>query len=245
MPSIRFDRVSKTYSRQSRRFFWKHLADWFAHRKTPPFYALSDVSFQIGEGHAVGIVGPNGAGKTTLLNLIAGLTAPEEGTIQVAGRVAAMLELGSGFHPDLTGAENVIVNAALMGLSRQEAGALFDAIVEFSGIGEFIQEPLRTYSMGMILRLGFSVAAHVDPDILLMDEILTVGDQNFQKKCFDRLVQLKQAGKILVAVSHVAADLERLCDSVIWIQDGKVAQHGPAREVLAAYQSQAIPARVG
>src|SRR5262249_42903643 len=150
------------------------------------------------------VVGPNGAGKSTLLGLVAGLSSPDSGTVSVNGRVAALLELGSGFHPDLTGSENVHLNASLLGLSRKRTSQLFDEIADFSGIGEFIDEPLRTYSTGMTMRLAFSVAIHMDPEILLIDEVLAVGDAAFQVKCFEKIRQFRQAGKTLLCVSHAS-----------------------------------------
>ena len=206
-------------------------------REKPPIHALRDVSFELRDGESLVIVGHNGAGKSTLLNLVAELTTPEEGKVNVEGRITALLELGSGFHPDLTGIENLRLNASLLGLSRKETEAVFDRIVEFSELGDFITEPLRTYSQGMILRLAFSVAVHVKPDILLVDEILAVGDQDFQKKCIDRIFQLKRQGKILLCVSHATDIVNQLCDKALWIEAGRVVKQGPVEPVLAAYRS--------
>src|SRR5262249_32276113 len=155
------------------------------------FYALKNVSFEIGEGERVGIVGRNGAGKSTLLSLVCGLATPEKGRVEVTGRIAALLELGSGFHPDLTGAENVFLNASLLGLTRPTTEELFASIAEFSGVGDFIGEPLRTYSNGMIVRLAFSVALNLEPSILIIDEVLAVGDQAFQEKCFEKISEFR------------------------------------------------------
>ncbi|MCS6952737.1 MAG: ABC transporter ATP-binding protein [Bryobacterales bacterium] len=247
MDIVVLENVSKLYSRRrSRQFLRTYLAHWFRRpRAVEAFYALRGISFRLREGDSLGVVGPNGAGKTTLLSLIAGLTFPEEGAVHVRGRVAALLELGSGFHPDLTGAENVMVNAALLGLSRQEARARFDEIVEFSGIGDFIDEPLRTYSSGMVMRLAFSVAMNVRPDVLLIDEVLAVGDQEFQAKCLERILRLKRAGKVLVCTSHDPELLRRLCDRGLWLDHGRMAGAGRLEEVLEAYQASVAAAPRG
>jgi ABC-type polysaccharide/polyol phosphate transport system ATPase subunit len=239
MPHVRFEDVSKIYSRQSREFVYRFFLEAFGGKKKEPFYALSDVSFEAGAGDALAIVGHNGAGKSTLLNLVAGLTVPEKGRVQVGGRVGALLELGSGFHPDLTGEENLRMNASLLGLSKRETSALHGKILEFSELGEFITEPLRTFSQGMILRLAFSIAVHVDPDILLIDEVLAVGDTDFQKKCLERIKGMKDSGKILLCVSHAPEILRQLCTRALWIEHGRTIRQGPVGEVLDAYISQA------
>jgi ABC-type polysaccharide/polyol phosphate transport system ATPase subunit len=181
------------------------------------------------------VIGRNGAGKSTLLGLAAGLCKPSEGRVAVRGRVAALLELGSGFHSDLTGLENVRLNASLLGLSRTRTGEVLESIIEFSEIRDFIHDPVRTYSSGMIMRLGFSVAVHVDPDILIIDEVLGVGDQRFQAKCFDRIRQFKQEGKTLLFVSHGGETVRQLCDRAIWLDHGKMLLEGPPAQVLEAY----------
>jgi ABC-type polysaccharide/polyol phosphate transport system ATPase subunit len=238
MPSIEFERVTKSYSRQSRTFFWKFFLEVMRGRHRNPFYALRDVSFRIEGGESVGVIGPNGAGKSTLLSLVAGLTVPESGTVRVEGRVTAMMELGAGFHPDLTGRENLMINAALVGYSRDEAERAAAAIVDFSGLGEFIDEPLRTYSSGMQLRLGFAVVAHARPDILLIDEVLAVGDQEFQGRCFARIEEIRRGGAILLCVSHAPELLARVCDRVLWIESGRLVLDGAARQVAEAYREQ-------
>ena len=235
MPSIHFDGVSKTYSRQSREFVWRFLLEALGGRKKAPYYALRDISVRIDAGQAVGIVGHNGAGKSTLLNLVARLTVPEQGQVAVNGRVCAMMEMGSGFHPDLTGAENAEINAALLGLSKSEVKKQFNNIVEFAGIADFIHEPLRTYSQGMVLRLAFAVVAHADPDILLIDEVLVVGDREFQDKCFAFFRDLKRRGKILLCVSHSADLLEKVCDYALWLDHGELKTQGLLAEVMEAY----------
>ena len=237
MPSIHFQGVTKIYSRQSREFFWRFLLEALGSGKTAPHYALRNATFQFSAGDAVGVVGHNGAGKTTLLNLVARLTVPEEGVVRVEGRVAAMMELGSGFHPDLTGTENLRINAALHGLSARQTEEAFAAIIEFSELGDFIHEPLRTYSQGMILRLAFSVTVSTRPDILLIDELLAVGDEGFQRKCFARLRQLRDAGTILLCVSHYPDVLREVCHTAMWLDQGRIVQVGPLDQVVASYRS--------
>src|SRR5207237_1114567 len=187
MGQIRFEGVSKIFHRHTgQRLIRHHFQDWFRRGAEQDFYAVKNVSFQIEQGERVAIIGGNGAGKSTLLSLVCGLAFPEKGRIAVEGKIAALLELGSGFHPDLTGAENIYLNASLLCFTRARTEALFDSIVEFSGIGEFIDEPIRTYSNGMVMRLAFSVALNLEPSILIIDEVLVVGDQVFQEKCFER-----------------------------------------------------------
>lgn len=243
MAVIAFQGVSK--------FFPKHagqvlLRERFmrAFRPAPRerFYALRDVSFSVERGDSLAVIGHNGAGKSTLLNIATSLCRPSEGTVQINGRVAALLELGSGFHPDLTGTENVRINAALLGLGRREARRRFDEIVEFSGIGDFLNEPLRTYSSGMKMRLAFSVAVNVDPDILIIDEVLGVGDQAFAEKCLDKILSFRKAGKTLLCVSHALSTLEDLCDRGLWLDHGRVAGQGSVREVIRAYHDSAAAA---
>jgi ABC-type polysaccharide/polyol phosphate transport system ATPase subunit len=200
------------------------------------FYALRNVSFQVKSGESLAIVGRNGAGKSTLLSLITGLTRPDVGEITTTGRVAALLELGSGFHFDLTGAENVRLNAALLGFTRKQTDMLFESILEFAEVGDFINEPLRTFSSGMILRLAFSVAVNLDPDILVVDEIIAVGDQAFQAKCFDRVRRFRDRGKTIVAVSHATGILLELCDRALYLDQGNVVVDGEISSVLDAYK---------
>lgn len=245
MDIVVLENVSKSYSRgASRQFLRTFLRNRLLRREPGErFYALRDLSLRVREGESLGVVGPNGAGKTTLLSIVAGLTVPDGGVVEVRGRVAALLELGSGFHPDLTGAENVMINAALLGLSRREARARFEEIVEFSGIADFIGEPLRTYSAGMVMRLAFSVAMNVQPDVLLIDEVLAVGDQEFQAKCLHKIAELKRAGKALICTSHDLEILRRLCDRGLWLDHGRVAGSGSLNEVLDAYQASVAVAR--
>ena len=239
MPLIAFDRVSKTFSLGGPKLLRAHMVDLF--RATPPkrFWALKAVSFQLEPGESMAVIGRNGAGKSTLLSLVAGLAEPAEGSVTVNGRVAALLELGSGFHPDLTGAENLQLNASLLGMSRSRTAQLFDTIVDFSGIGDFINQPLRTNSSGMVVRLAFSVAAHVDPNVLIVDEVLAVGDQGFQAKCFEKISELKRAGKTLLFVSHSISLVRQLCERALWLDHGEVMMDGLADEVIKAYSGSA------
>lgn len=201
------------------------------------FWALRDVSLEIRAGESVAFIGRNGAGKSTILSLIAGAVKPTTGTVEVRGRLGALLELGAGFHPDLTGRENIYLNASLLGLGRTEIEAQFEAIAAFSELGEFIDVPLRNYSSGMHVRLGFSVAIHIHPEILLMDEALAVGDAGFQQKCLARITEMKQSGKTLLFVSHSAQQVQELCPRAIWLHHGRLVADGPSAEVLARYHA--------
>ena len=236
MALIEVNNVSKTFPRAGEaKLLRVHIQEMFSQKRRDPFYALKNVSFHVEHGQTLGVIGGNGAGKSTLLSLVSGLCQPNEGTIAVRGRVAPLLELGSGFNPDLTGQENVYLNAALLGISRGRALDCFQQIVEFSGVKDFIEQPLRTYSSGMVMRLAFSVAIHVDPDILLIDEVLAVGDQAFQAKCFDRILDFKRRGKTLLFVSHAPQLVASLCERCLWLDHGQVVQDGPAEEVMEAY----------
>lgn len=197
--------------------------------------AVSELDLDVNPGEVLGVIGPNGAGKSTLLSLVTGLCPADEGQVTVNGRVAALLELGAGFHPDLTGAENVRINCALLGFSSRQTRDAFPRVVEFAEIGDFISEPLRTYSAGMIMRLAFSVAVCVDPDILIVDEVLAVGDQAFQAKCLDKIFDFKTAGKTILCVSHNSPLIEKFCDRAIWLDHGHVMMDGPVSKVLQAY----------
>jgi ABC-type polysaccharide/polyol phosphate transport system ATPase subunit len=200
------------------------------------FTALRDVSCEIRRGETVGIIGRNGSGKSTLLQLVCGILKPTAGTIRVNGRVSALLELGAGFNPEFTGRENVYFQGAILGLDKAAMDARFDAIAAFADIGEFIDQPVRTYSSGMFVRLAFAVASHVDPDILVVDEALAVGDAVFQQKCFDRIYDLQSRGATMVVVSHNPYQLERLCGRVAVMDRGRLSPLAPAREALTLYQ---------
>lgn len=238
---IEFENVTKWFPHSSGRPLLRtHIARWFGKVHHQRFYALRNVSFRLDEGESLAIIGSNGAGKSTLLSLAARLMPPDEGKVSGHGRVAALLELGSGFHGDLSGAENLVLNAALLGLSKRRTNELFDRIVEFSGIGDFIDDPLRTYSSGMVMRLAFSIAIQCDPDLLLIDEVLAVGDASFQEKSKEALVSLRRAGKSLLFVSHSAAAVREMCDRALWIDHGSVMMTGSVDEVLAAYEGRVV-----
>ena len=198
------------------------------------FWALKDVSFSIGAGTTLGLVGANGSGKSTLLKVIGGIIEPTDGFVERRGRVAALLELGAGFHPDLTGRENVYLNGSILGLSKRQTEQYFDSIIDFSEIGEFINTQVKFYSSGMYVRLAFAIAVHVDPDILLVDEVLAVGDEPFQKKCMNKIKQFQGEGRTIVFVSHAADAVEELCDRVIVLSHGKAIYDGETEEGMAA-----------
>lgn len=237
MALIEFENVSKTFKQGAgARLLMGHIKDKMRRIDRNVFYALRNVSFRLDHGESLAVVGRNGAGKSTLLGLVAGLTEPNTGSVAVNGRVAALLELGSGFHGDLSGVENLWLNAALLGLTRKRTEEVFDSIVEFSGIGDFIYQPLRTYSTGMVMRLAFAVAVHVDPDILIIDEVLAVGDSAFYQKCLDKILEFRHAGKTLIFVSHSAAMLMKLCDRALWLDHGQVMADGMIGDVLPLYE---------
>jgi ABC-2 type transport system ATP-binding protein/lipopolysaccharide transport system ATP-binding protein len=236
--AIRVDEVSRrfrVYPKDTRTL--KELIVTRGRGRGEDVWALSGVSLDAQPGEAVGLVGRNGSGKTTLLKLIAGIIKPTRGTVAVSGRVASLLELGAGFHPEFTGRENVYLNGALYGLRRAQIHQLMDEIVNFAGIGHYVDLPVRTYSAGMYMRLGFAVAAHVEADVLLLDEIFAVGDEEFQRKCFGRISQFKQAGGTIVFVSHDASAVERLCERAVLLQNGMVDFDGPTHEAILRYRS--------
>ena len=205
-------------------------------RHDDEFWALRDVSFDVARGETVGIIGDNGAGKSTILKLLSGVTSPTSGRITISGRLSALIEVGSGFHPELTGRENVFLSGSILGMRRREIADKLERIVEFAGVRAFIDTPVKRYSSGMYLRLGFSIAAHLEPDILLLDEVLAVGDAEFQAKCMDRVNQLHRHGRTIVFISHDLAAVERLCSRVVLLSRGRVLANGPARDVIAMYQ---------
>lgn len=234
--AIRVEQVSKRFVRHvDRRRSLKERIVRGRPTATEDFWALRDVSIAIPQGSMYGLIGHNGSGKSTLLKLVTGIYRPTSGSITCAGRVAALIELGAGFHPDMTGRENIRLNGAILGLSKKEIAAATDSIIEFSGLREFIDDPVRHYSSGMYVRLGFSVAVNVKPDVLLVDEVLAVGDEEFQRKCFDHLAALRKSGTTIVVVSHGLGQIESLCDDVTWLDHGTVAGSGPAPRVVSAY----------
>ncbi|MCX7956882.1 MAG: ABC transporter ATP-binding protein [Endomicrobia bacterium] len=201
------------------------------------FCALKDLSFRISKGETIGIIGNNGAGKSTILGLIAKVIIPSSGEVVVNGRVVGLLELSAGFHPDLTGYENIILNATLLGLTRKKILEKVDQIISFSELGEFIYQPIRTYSSGMLARLGFSVAISIEADILLIDEVLAVGDVEFQKKCYQKIEEIKSSNKTIIFVSHDLEAVAKLCDRVMLIHNGKIVKIGDQYDVLQFYKN--------
>lgn len=202
------------------------------------FWALRDVSFQVSQGQTLAIIGENGAGKSTLLKILSRITQPTTGTVKVYGRVASLLEVGTGFHPEFSGRDNIYLNGAMLGLSRKEIRARFDRIVEFSGIREFIDVPVKNYSSGMYVRLAFSVAAHLNPEIVILDEVLAVGDAAFQQKCFKRIEEIISEGHAAIVVSHGMANVRRMSQVCLWLKHGRTEMFGPTPEVVSAYEQE-------
>jgi ABC-2 type transport system ATP-binding protein len=200
------------------------------------FWALKDVTFDVSEGSTTGLIGPNGSGKSTLLRIIAGILRPSEGRVVTRGRIAALLELGAGFHPELTGRENIFLNASILGLSRKQTEAVFDSIVSFAELEDFIDTQVKFYSSGMFVRLGFAVAVHVDPQILLIDEVLAVGDEAFQRKCLAKIEQFQQEGRTIVFVTHAADLVRQICDQAVMLQKGVVHVSGDPDEVVREFR---------
>jgi len=236
MIDLQFDRVCKKYNlpraaNSPKRWYARAFA-----KGSAEMWALRDVSFQVREGEALGIVGHNGAGKTTILKILSSITAPTLGEVTVRGRLAALVEVSSGFHPELTGRENVYLHGAMLGMRRSEIRRQMDSIIEFSGVDKYVDVPVKRYSSGMYVRLGFSIAAHLDPDILLLDEVLAVGDAAFQAKCLERIAQLRKNGRTIVFISHDLAAVYRLCDRALLLDQGRVLMDGPARRIIDEYQ---------
>ncbi len=242
--SVIVDKVSKQYEIgkvREYKMLRETLVSWcrglFFRQKTAreTVWALKEVSLRIKEGEVMGIIGRNGAGKSTLLKILSKITYPTSGAVKVNGRVASLLEVGTGFHEELTGRENVLLNGSILGMTKHEILQKMDAIVAFAGVERFIDTPIKRYSTGMRLRLGFAVAAHLDSDILIIDEVLAVGDAGFQKKCLGAMENLRTAGRTVLFVSHNMAAVENLCSRVVWIDDGQIRQDGDAREIIQAY----------
>lgn len=242
--ALRVENVSKRFSRGEMHdslrdfipaLFGKLTGRVPASAKAKDFWALQNVSFELNHGEAFGIIGANGAGKSTILKLITGIMKPTAGRIEVNGRLSALIEVGAGFHPDLTGRENIYLNGTILGMRRTEIDRKFDAIVEFSGLADFIDTPVKRYSTGMYARLGFSVAAHVDPDILIVDEVLSVGDVVFQNRCLGKMNSIIRSGATVIFVSHNLRAIAELCPRSILLEHGRVTAAGPSQEVLRAY----------
>lgn len=213
----------------------KEMFTRFGARRYEDFWALRNIDLEVHDGTVHGLIGHNGCGKSTLLRLLAGIHQPTSGEVITNGRLSALLELGAGFHPELTGRENVYLNASILGLGRKQTDAIFDNVVEFSGLAPFIDSPVKHYSSGMFVRLGFSVAVHVEPEILLIDEVIAVGDEEFQRRCLDHLASLKNSGVTIVLVTHAMGIVQNLCDSVTWIDHGQVRADGDPMTVVSEY----------
>jgi ABC-type polysaccharide/polyol phosphate transport system ATPase subunit len=243
MTTVMFDRVSKQFTlhHERPRSFQELFLNVLHLKGTPTkekYWALRDVSFEVEQGEMLGIIGANGAGKSTLLKLMSRIIEPTSGEISVNGRVSALLELGSGFHPDLTGRENIYLNGSIIGFSRAEMDRIFDDIVAFSEMERFVDVPVKHYSSGMYMRLGFSVAIHVQPDILLVDEVLAVGDQAFQQQCLDRINEMKRDGVTILLVTHSLGNVREMCDRALWLDGGQIQDDGPVEQVLEKYMGQ-------
>lgn len=240
---ISFDNVFKTYPMYHHftggiKNFIFNLPAAIKSLRTTQFEALRGLSFEVKTGETLGVVGANGAGKSTILGLAAGVLRPTTGTVKVSGRIAPLLELGAGFHRDLTGRENIVLNGVLLGLTRADVMAKMDAIVEFSELGQFIDQPVRVYSNGMVARLGFSVVAHLDPEIMLIDEVLAVGDEEFQRKCLAKMREFKRKGVTMLFVSHSMESVQLICDRVIWIENRTIRMDGRPADVVGKYAGQ-------
>src|SRR5436190_24361408 len=242
MNAIEVLHASKIYRRYDRRRQFATLKSALLSRSLvrdlkpdETFSAVTDVSFTVPKGRTFGIIGPNGSGKSTMLKLVAGITKPTSGTVRVPGRISALIELGAGFHPEISGRENVFINGIMLGLSKREVGRRFDEIVEFAELQDFIDAPVKTYSSGMYMRLGFAVAIHVDPDVLLVDEVLAVGDEGFTHKCLDKFAEFKRRGKTILLVTHSLGLVERFCDEALWMDAGAMKAIGDPKRVVGAY----------
>lgn len=249
--AVRFENVSKRYLLGSHRAYVNYLLPDFMRRRLDAHYnnsevlwALKDVSFNVPQGQVLGLVGPNGAGKTTSLSLLAGIITPTSGRIMARGRIGALIKLGAGFHPDLTGRENVYLNGSILGLRRSEINKLYDKIVEFAELGVFMDTPVKRYSSGMYVRLGFAVAVHIDPEILLVDEILSVGDVSFQTRCLNRIGEIREAGTTVIFVSHNLHHVASFCDRVAYLAHGKIQKIGEPGEVLGAFTADMMKRRI-
>ncbi len=242
MNAIEVTHASKVYRRYNRRRQFATLKSALLSRSLvrdlepdETFSAVRDVTFTLPAGRTLGVIGRNGSGKSTMLKLVAGITKPTTGTVTVQGRISALIELGAGFHPEISGRENVFINGIMLGLTKKEVARRFDEIVEFAELQDFIDAPVKTYSSGMYMRLGFAVAIHVDPDVLLVDEVLAVGDEGFTHKCLDKFAEFKRRGKTILLVTHSLGLVERFCDEALWMDGGSMKALGDPKRVVGAY----------
>jgi lipopolysaccharide transport system ATP-binding protein len=245
MIAVRFEHVSKSYPRYSQiltglKTSLLKLPETLSSFRRNRFTALNDISFEIKQGESVGLIGPNGSGKSTTLALIAGVLKPQVGKVEVQGRISPLLELGAGFHPELTGRENILLNGILLGLTRREVMARMDEIIAFSELEAFLGQPIRTYSSGMYARLAFSVAAHLDPEVLLIDEVLAVGDISFQAKCRKKIEEFRRRNVTIVLVTHSGEEIRRLCTRALWLHGGKIVAEGDPGSIIPSYEAAAL-----
>ncbi|MGI5841384.1 MAG: ABC transporter ATP-binding protein [Patescibacteria group bacterium] len=237
LPIIEFKYVTKEFSLQNQKTFKEFLPALFRGEKTHnKFNALENISFNVNKGETVGIIGPNGSGKSTILKLIAGVMSPTKGKVVVRGKVSPLIELGAGFHPELSGRENIYLNGAILGLRKTEIDTYFKDIVDFAELWDFIDQPVKHYSSGMYMRLGFAVAVHVNPEILIVDEILAVGDNQFQEKCFKKMEEFKAKGTTIIFVSHVLDQIVSFCERSIYLVNSKIISDGSSKDVCSFYQ---------
>src|SRR3954451_4390770 len=242
MNSITVINASKIYRRYSRRRQFSTLKSALLSRSLirnlrpdETFSAVRDVTFSVPKGRTLGVIGRNGSGKSTLLKLVAGITKPSTGSVEVRGRISALIELGAGFHPEISGRENVFINGIMLGLTKREVTKRFDEIVEFAEMKDFIDAPVKTYSSGMYMRLGFAVAIHVDPEVLLVDEVLAVGDEGFTHKCLDKFAEFRRRNKTILLVTHSLSMVERFCDEALWLDAGRIKGSGDPKRIVGAY----------
>jgi ABC-type polysaccharide/polyol phosphate transport system ATPase subunit len=228
--------IDKRFKRGRKLLLKEALVDMFKPNPTEWFWALKGIDLTINKGETVGIIGRNGSGKSTVLKLISGFMTPDKGTVVVNGKVSPLIELGAGFHPELTGAENLVLNGVILGLTRKEVDERFNSIVDFAEIRDFINTPVKHYSSGMYMRLGFSIAIHTNPDILLIDEILAVGDTSFQKKSFVKMQEFKEKGATIVFVSHNLDTVGKFCDRVIYLKNARIMGDGEPKQIIAKYK---------
>jgi ABC-2 type transport system ATP-binding protein len=234
---VKVENVSREFRKYYQRTFKEFLTDRHAKNFNKVFMALENISFEVKDGSTLGLLGRNGSGKSTLLKIISGVLTPSQGQVTRPVSTAALLELGAGFQPDMTGRENIFLNSSILGRTKKETEMVIDEIIDFSGIPEFINTPVKFYSSGMNARLGFAIAIHTDPELLLVDEILAVGDAPFQKKCLERIKQMQDEGRSIILVTHDTSTVENLCDAAVVLDHGKLLAQGDTKSVVAAYQA--------
>jgi len=235
---VKVENVSREFRKYYQRTFKEFLTDRHAKNFNKVFMALENISFDVKDGSTLGLLGRNGSGKSTLLKCLAGILSPDKGSVSCNGRMAALLELGAGFHPDLSGRENIYLNGAILGMTRSEIDRKLEEIIDFSGLEKFVDTPVKNYSSGMVVRLGFAVATNVDPEILIIDEVLAVGDESFQHRCHEKIESFRQEGRTIILVSHGLMQVAQLCSTVAWLEKGVIQEIGPSYEVIGKYAGQ-------